>query len=390
MLVRMGADSLAELGAEHLGSTREATLSRAGEPWRMEQPFAVKRTRRLQELDSLRGVASLTVVWHHWIWIFRDAVVPWYILPFVSGHEAVILFFVLSGYVLSLGLPVTSPAQYIAFALRRIGRIYLPFVAAVALSGVGCVLFLGRSLPLADWYYSSWHEPVTLAIVLKELTLSPTSTLNPSFWSLGYEMVISLLFPSFWWPLKRRRGAWTVAALVGCKLVEVWVWRRGFGSTYLGTLLYYLTFFMLGVAVARGRRLLLRRIEDMPRAILWSALGVSLAAYLNYILLHLQARKTDVLTAIGAAGLITLCQSPRISIGLRSRVARFFGRASYSLYLVHGVVLLAVLDMFFGRLPKWGTGVLYGVVSVALSYLFCLAIEEPAHRLGKRWARPTR
>jgi peptidoglycan/LPS O-acetylase OafA/YrhL len=248
----------------------------------------------------------------------------------------------------------------VAFALRRIGRIYLPFVAAVALSGVCCVLFLSRPLPLADWYYYSWHEPVTLAIVLKELTLSPTVTLNPSFWSLSYEIVISLLFPSFWWLLKRTRGAWSVAALVGCKLLEVWVWRRGFGSTYVGALLYYLAFFVLGVALARGRHLLSRRVEHMPRAILWSALGVSLAAYLNYILLHLQARKTDVLTAIGAAGLIILCQSPRISIGLRSRVARFFGRVSYSLYLVHGVVLLALLDMVFGRLPKWGMGVLYG------------------------------
>ncbi len=391
MLVRMGADSLDELGAGHSGSTPGAALSsRAGNPRRIERSFAVKPTRRLQELDSLRGVASLSVVWHHWIWIFRDAVVPWYVLPFVSGREAVILFFVLSGFVLSLGSPVTSPTQYVAFALRRIGRIYLPFVAAVALSGVCCVLFFGRSLPLADWYYSSWHEPVTLAIVLGELALSPTVTLNPSFWSLSYEIVISLLFPSFWWLVKRRRGAWSVAALVGCKLLEVWVWRRGFGSTYVGTLLYYLAFFMLGVALARGRHLLLRRVEHLPRAILWSALGVSLAAYLNYILLHLQARKTDVLTAIGAAGLIILCQSPRIRIGLRSRVARFFGQVSYSLYLVHGVVLLALLDMFFGRLPKWGLGTLYGVVSVALSYLFCVAIEEPAHRLGKRWARQTR
>src|SRR2546430_11607225 len=112
MLVRMGADSLDELGARHLGSTPEAALSRAGNPRRIERSFAVKPTRRLQELDSLRGVASLTVVWHHWIWIFRDAVVPWYILPFVSGREAVILFFVISGFVLSLGSPVTSPAQY--------------------------------------------------------------------------------------------------------------------------------------------------------------------------------------------------------------------------------------------------------------------------------------
>jgi peptidoglycan/LPS O-acetylase OafA/YrhL len=125
-------------------------------------------------------VASLTVVWHHWVWIFRDAVVPWYILPFVSGREAVILFFVLSGFVLSLGSPVRSPAQYVEFALRRIGRIYLPFVAAVALSGVCCMLFLGRSLPLTDWYCDSWREPVSLAIVLKELTFSPTVTLSRS------------------------------------------------------------------------------------------------------------------------------------------------------------------------------------------------------------------
>ncbi len=90
MLVRMGADSLDELGAGHSGSTPGAALSsRAGNPRRIERSFAVKPTRRLQELDSLRGVASLSVVWHHWIWIFRDAVVPWYVLPFVSGREAV-------------------------------------------------------------------------------------------------------------------------------------------------------------------------------------------------------------------------------------------------------------------------------------------------------------
>jgi len=91
MLDRMGADSLDELGAGHPGSTSEAAPSKDGNRRRIEHPFAVKPPQRLRELDSLRGVASLTVVWHHWVWIFRDAVVPWYILPFVSGREAVIL-----------------------------------------------------------------------------------------------------------------------------------------------------------------------------------------------------------------------------------------------------------------------------------------------------------
>src|SRR5258705_4248337 len=97
------------------------------------------------------------------------------------------------------------------------------------------MLFVARSLPLADWYYSSWHEPVTLAIILRELTLSPTVTLNPAFWSLSYEIVISLLFPSFWWLM--RRGRWSVGALVGFQLLGVLVVEDGVGSYHVGALL---------------------------------------------------------------------------------------------------------------------------------------------------------
>ncbi|MEH7247503.1 acyltransferase family protein, partial [Neobacillus niacini] len=73
---------------------------------------------RLEELDSLRGIASLTVVIHHTLLtlpiflaahqheqinstivkIFTNS--PLHIIW--GGHEAVILFFVLSGFVLSL------------------------------------------------------------------------------------------------------------------------------------------------------------------------------------------------------------------------------------------------------------------------------------------------
>jgi hypothetical protein len=49
----MGAGSLDEPGAEHLGSTLETALSRASNARRIERSFAVERTRRLQELDSL-------------------------------------------------------------------------------------------------------------------------------------------------------------------------------------------------------------------------------------------------------------------------------------------------------------------------------------------------
>ena len=66
---------------------------------------------RLTELDSLRGLAALSVVFAHYLHVFpvggevdRMAHVatrtPLYLA--YAGHEAVILFFLLSGFVLAL------------------------------------------------------------------------------------------------------------------------------------------------------------------------------------------------------------------------------------------------------------------------------------------------
>ena len=62
--------------------------------------------RRFRELDSLRGLAAITVVFHHFSRICSPQIIhvldrtPLRIL--VAGHQAVILFFLLSGFVLTL------------------------------------------------------------------------------------------------------------------------------------------------------------------------------------------------------------------------------------------------------------------------------------------------
>ena len=79
----------------------------------MLQPSGGKR--HYWELDSLRGLAALSVVCSHYLNLFRDpqssytnagnliesiALTP--LFGLFAGHEAVMLFFVLSGFVLSL------------------------------------------------------------------------------------------------------------------------------------------------------------------------------------------------------------------------------------------------------------------------------------------------
>src|SRR5947209_5678086 len=67
---------------------------------------------RYIELDSLRGLAALTVVVGHFIGVYQNS--PWFAVwnasPFRfigAGHEAVVLFFLLSGFVLAV--PYSKP-----------------------------------------------------------------------------------------------------------------------------------------------------------------------------------------------------------------------------------------------------------------------------------------
>jgi Acyltransferase family len=75
------------------------------------------RSLRFEQLDSMRGLAALVVVFHHFYLMFyrahfRSNPLSALIYPFVAGHESVMLFFVLSGFVLSLPLMKQVPFSY--------------------------------------------------------------------------------------------------------------------------------------------------------------------------------------------------------------------------------------------------------------------------------------
>ena len=93
--------------------------------------------RRFHELDALRGLAALTVVAHHLrltiSLVERPASAVWWeklllfgpLQIFWAGHEAVVFFFVLSGFVLSL--PYFSqkrPLPYHLYLSKRILRAF--------------------------------------------------------------------------------------------------------------------------------------------------------------------------------------------------------------------------------------------------------------------------
>ncbi len=86
----------------------------------------MKKT-RFEELDALRGVAALFVVFFHYT-LSR----PQADLGFKLGSTGVDLFFIISGFVILLSLEhVEKPGQFI---INRICRLYPTYWASVTIS----------------------------------------------------------------------------------------------------------------------------------------------------------------------------------------------------------------------------------------------------------------
>jgi peptidoglycan/LPS O-acetylase OafA/YrhL len=341
---------------------------------------------RVAELDSLRGIAAVTVVCHHCRLAFFTTEPSWYLLPLFAGHEAVVLFFVLSGYVLSLPM-WTKRSPYPEYLVRRVSRIYLPYLAAAVVAGIGCYFFVGSRLPLTPWFYATWQTPLSAQVVWEQFTMNTRSVLNTAFWSLRYEMEMSLIFP-FLCLLMMRMGRHSGLFLVVATAISAnLLLRTGWRGTNLVQTMYYSTSFIAGAALARERETLKKIVGGIQTPLLWLMLLLSLAAYCYGPLFSPLQRLTDLLTILGSCGVILFIQDARLRVGLKSRVAEYLGRISYSSYLIHGTILFAGLNLFYGKVSLMVFAAIYGVTTLIAAHLFCISIEEPSLRLGKRLAK---
>lgn len=173
---------------------------------------------RYDSLDAMRGFAALMVVLHHCFRAFEDTSqgLLWWLdkTPLrllVSGRPAVILFFVLSGFVLAVSLE--KGMKYRDFIARRFCRIYLPFAASIVMAAaIYMAIEPSKLAGYSAWVYQS--EPLSWELLAGHLLMLgdySNVSLNKVMWSLVYELRISLVFPMIMW-LTYRYPTWRVIA----------------------------------------------------------------------------------------------------------------------------------------------------------------------------------
>ncbi|WP_158252822.1 acyltransferase [Cryobacterium sp. N21] len=388
---------------------------------------------RLGRLDALRGVAAVVVLVHHVSMTVPQIAaayessagltvysVGWWatlspLKVLLAGPEFVLVFFVLSGFVL-----VRSPlaarwngARYdwVAYYVRRVIRLAVPVLVSVGLAVIWIVL-VPRTVGAAGgpWLARQDTPDLGLGNLLREASIigeTRRPDINPPLWSLVWEMWFSLLLPVF-----VVLAAFT-RSLVSAPVRRVLLWAAfwcalaGLGYVTTTQALMYLPPFALGALLAANFDELQRCSERLAERASGRLLRFALAALGPFLLVAYWILRpltngewSDVTLSLRVAGAFVIVATvafwpaaqrvsgprlsgPRLSGHWPRRLLTWLGSISFSLYLVHFPIVVA-----FALLAGPGRWWLGALVSVPLSLLMAQAmtrwVERPAQVYGTR------
>lgn len=210
--------------------------------------------RKLFYLDGIRGLAAFAVVISHYIQVFYPAALNgnpqqahfkwdiWYghspVNLFYNGQFAVCMFFVLSGYVLSVKmfdkeLNSENYQQLLqSSAIRRYIRLAVPAAASVLLVYLAIIT---NAFYLQDIWGATWTDmkknyydlDTNVYTVIKAALFDPffrfeAHPYNPVLWTMSYELLGSFLIFGFLACFGRVKKRWIVYVVLSIAFIQTY------------------------------------------------------------------------------------------------------------------------------------------------------------------------
>jgi peptidoglycan/LPS O-acetylase OafA/YrhL len=364
---------------------------------------------RIPELDGLRGIAILLVVFFHYgygVPMFAPGSVPSYLIaPVIRlGWTGVDLFFVLSGFLIcNLLLQLTSAANgFGTFYARRAARTLPLYSLMLSLFVLGSAAHAAAWIDLPRMFgavHFLWSYFVMMQNNLYAIKGADLNFISVS-WSLAIEEQFYLLFPLLF--LLQTNPRHLLISLCGIVLCSIAF--RATGTVLpvgLGHWQYYFTLCRLdGLAVGAGIAVVLTsgrwrgKLEQGRGYILVACmlLGVGMIAEAKWSGLLNVFLYTWLAAFYGSVLLLVILGYP-ITAVLRARGLRFFGDISYGLYLIHIPVQGLLVAWFVSPQaePQSQRPLLCTMLAIVISLSLALAsrrfVEQPAIRAARRLTR---
>lgn len=337
----------------------------------------------LPRIESMRGIAALTVVGAH-VWgqfsdrpsAAWDAAAFYGLKGLSNGTGTVVAFFVISGFVLARSLEANpDPVRYFR---NRFFRLFPAAVAVVALFTA-----------LHQWFgiHVAYEGDFSPANVLLNMLMIRTD-INAVMWSMKVECAATPLILVTVWLLQRNGAPWPcviIAVLFGLSFWGPYVHALGDASN-----LAALYAFVVGVLAQHYGS----RVSGIKPWLAAVAALLSVLVFCYYGTCK-QTAPVLMLECLSAACLVAVIAWQQLSIlkPLDVAVVRFYGRISYSFYLLHLLgILFANRLLSFAKFPLSELPISIGTVALAavsilittpFAYLSWRYIEMPSINFGK-------
>ena len=369
----------------------------------------------LSFLDGMRGLAALYVATGHARWLlweggenFRQQGHTYGLIGkslalgmsvFKFGHEMVLFFFVLSGFVihlkyaLQLGKGADTNFSFGSYFMKRFRRIMPPYLFAILLTFI-CDSIVAHyqfsiythttPLPLVNQnitFYHSWASFIGNIFFLQD-SYVPVFGSNGSVWSLKYEWYFYMLYPVLLF-FNKKFPQLTIAGVAGIFLLYVAGFHTGlvlFDQVVACVFSWWMGAYIADIYTERvqvSRWLIYPLVAIVPMIPLIHTSGIAPLI-------------KDQVVAFGFSGLLLLLLDYR-----SKRAVRGFGRlkwlgdCSYTLYLIHAPLLILangiVLRITHNVMPKGFLIVWLAVaIVVLLAYALHFILEKPFTSTAKR------
>lgn len=346
-------------------------------------------------LNALRFYAAISVLVQHVMYSPRD----WFgvaLLPdtlgrfFINGTDAVHLFFVLSGFLITyLLLAEREKSRTVSvrwFYLRRILRIWpLYFMILLLAAFVLPVLVAGYHSPLSDATFT-----FLMVFFLGNVAYALYYPFPPleHLWSIAIEEQFYLLIPHL-----AKSGANLLRLFVG--IIVIWcVILVAFSllppnglSPIIGTMRYDC------IATGGAFACILYNKHSLLRWIYHPAAWILSLIAIAFMALFIQPTEnlpyTISTSFVFGILILNVADNPRFPFQLGHPALEYLGDLSYGIYMYHPLLLLVFFKTFYGKMDlgwyqvaAYPTIMILTIALAALSYRF---YEKPFLRLKERF-----
>ncbi|MEP6750592.1 MAG: acyltransferase [Bacteroidota bacterium] len=326
--------------------------------------------KRLEELDVLRGIAALTVVWYHFTFGFDFAYngLSDNKSYFLYGYLGVHLFFIISGFVIFMTLERSKTV--LDFIVSRISRLYPAYWVAIILTILMCAFFPALT----------HNKPLTIKQVLVNLTMLQhffrITDVDGPYWTLAVELVFYFLMTMVFVFKKLNQvqiicSCWLLLSLAAA------LFNLPF-EKYLNEMfiLFHAPLFIAGINFYLLRKNISRSKNLFAHILIVTSFFI--AAYIARTDKIMGETWIIELVILLIYGVFYLFAFDKLSF-LKIKILVFFGTISYSLYLVHVNIGFAAITFLRQYTDNQFVYILIPlVICIFLSWMMVKFVEKPS------------